>query len=143
MDGCGGMGGGWMGAYGGLWGPSLLVVVVAAVVVTLVKQEHKERGGPLTVLSGLRRMATAPKWSGASQLDHLASTSKVHKDTTAVAPPAADSNKRSDREVAAGRLLVGALASALQTLADDARRPGRYSPRDSAGRPSARPRSCG
>jgi hypothetical protein len=61
MDACGGMGGGWMGAYGGLWGPSLLVVVVAAVVVTLVKQEHKERGGPLTVLSGLHRMATAPK----------------------------------------------------------------------------------
>jgi hypothetical protein len=41
MDRYGGMGGGWMGGYGGLWGPALLVVVVAAVVVWLVKQKHK------------------------------------------------------------------------------------------------------
>jgi uncharacterized membrane protein len=41
MDGYGGMGGGWMAGYGGFWGPALLVVVVAAVVVWLVKQKHK------------------------------------------------------------------------------------------------------
>ena len=41
MDGYGGMGGGWMAGYGGFWGPALLVVVVAAVVVWLVKQKRK------------------------------------------------------------------------------------------------------
>ena len=42
MDGYGGMSGsGWMGGYGGLWGPALLVVVVAAVVVWVVKQKGK------------------------------------------------------------------------------------------------------
>jgi hypothetical protein len=41
MDGYGMSGGGWMGGYGGLWGPALLVVVVAAVVVWVVKQKGK------------------------------------------------------------------------------------------------------
>ena len=34
-------GAGWMGGYGGFWGPALLVLVVAAVVVWVVKQKGK------------------------------------------------------------------------------------------------------
>ena len=41
MDGYGGMGAGWMGGYGGVWVPALLIVVVAAVVVWFVKQKRK------------------------------------------------------------------------------------------------------
>ncbi len=42
MDGYGGMsGGGWMGGYAGFWGPALLVLVVAAVVIWVVKQKGK------------------------------------------------------------------------------------------------------
>lgn len=34
-------GGGWMGGYGGIWGPALLVLVVAGVVAWVVKQKRK------------------------------------------------------------------------------------------------------
>ena len=38
----GGMGGfGWMGGYGGIWFPILLVIVVAGLVVWVVKQKGK------------------------------------------------------------------------------------------------------
>lgn len=38
----GGMGGfGWMGGYGGIWVPILLVIVVAGVVAWMVKQKDK------------------------------------------------------------------------------------------------------
>jgi uncharacterized membrane protein len=38
----GGMGGfGWMGGYGGIWVPILLVIVVAGLVVWVVKQKGK------------------------------------------------------------------------------------------------------
>ncbi len=40
MDG-GGWGMGWMGGYGGVWGPILLVVVVVGLVVMVVKQKGK------------------------------------------------------------------------------------------------------
>ena len=42
MNGYGGMpGGGWMGGYGGTWGPALLVLVVVGVVAWVVKQKRK------------------------------------------------------------------------------------------------------
>lgn len=42
MMGGGGMwNGGWMGGYGGIWVPVLLIVVVAGVVVWVVKQKGK------------------------------------------------------------------------------------------------------
>ena len=37
----GGWGMGWMGGYGGIWGPILLVVVVAGVVVLLMQRKGK------------------------------------------------------------------------------------------------------
>jgi len=38
----GGMWGfGWMGGYGGIWGPILLVIVVVGIVAFLVKQRRK------------------------------------------------------------------------------------------------------
>ena len=38
----GGMGGfGWMGGYGGIWAPILLVIVVVGLVVWVVKQKGK------------------------------------------------------------------------------------------------------
>ena len=40
MDG-GGWGMGWMGGYGGVWGPVLLVVVVVGVVVLLMQRKSK------------------------------------------------------------------------------------------------------
>lgn len=40
MDGYGSMGG-WMGGYGGIWGPALLLLVVVGVVVWIVKQKGK------------------------------------------------------------------------------------------------------
>ena len=41
MNGYGMSGGGWMGGYGGFWGPALLVIATAAVVVWVVKQRGK------------------------------------------------------------------------------------------------------
>ena len=37
----GGWGMGWMGGYGGIWGPILLVVVVAAAVVVVMQRKGK------------------------------------------------------------------------------------------------------
>ena len=37
----GGWGMGWMGGYGGIWGPVLLVVVVVGVVVLLMQRKSK------------------------------------------------------------------------------------------------------
>lgn len=41
MDGGGGWGMGWMGGYGGIWGPLLLVVVVAGVVALVMQRKGK------------------------------------------------------------------------------------------------------
>ena len=37
----GGLGVGWMGGYGGIWMPILMLVVVVAIVVWIVKQQKK------------------------------------------------------------------------------------------------------
>ena len=41
MNGGGGWGMGWMGGYGGIWGPLLLVVVVAGVVALVMQRKGK------------------------------------------------------------------------------------------------------